>query len=72
MYFTINSRKFKPVTFFAQSGGGYVYLDRNGKSTQICYGGSFRGSTVHVRDRESLEREARRWWRAYLAIERNS
>jgi hypothetical protein len=52
---------------FSRPGGGYVYCDfgsakRSGTlGSQICYGGSTRGSTVHERDQEGFERAVKKW-----------
>lgn len=67
--FTIKSRLHGDQTFFVPPGGGYVRLERGTAhgtlGQQICYGGDFCGSTVTATP-ETLEREARRWWRARL------
>lgn len=56
---------------FSRPGKGYVYCDmgrddRNGTlGSQICYGGGFRGGTIHERGQESFEREVKKWLADY-------
>lgn len=74
--FTINSRTHGEKTFFVPDRGGYVRLEGQGRNTgtlgrQICYGGGFRGNTVTATV-DTLEREARTWWRQYLKHEREA
>lgn len=73
--FTIKTRNHGEKTFFVPPGGGYVRLERSGRTgtlgEQICYGGGFRGNTISATE-DTLETEARRWWRQYLAHERNA
>ena len=72
--FTIKSTKHGDQTFFVASNGGYVRLERgNNHGTlgkQICYGGSFYGSTVTATE-ATLGTEARKWWKHYLKNERS-
>ena len=68
--FTINTRKHGEVTFQARDEGGYVRVTgAKWDHRQICDGGSFGGSTVTA-DEKTLEAKARRWWKSYLAAER--
>ena len=70
---TINSRKLGyPVTFYAPSSGGYVFVDLNGKSgtlgQQICAGGDVNcGSTLsYSGDPDNFGDFCRRWFASYL------
>lgn len=73
--FTIKSREHGEQSFFVPSNGGYVRLDRGSShgttGQQICYGGGFRGNTITATP-ETLEREARKWWKQHLAMHRNA
>ena len=72
--FTIKSKKHGNKTFFVPDQGGYVRLERGRQhgnlGQQICYGGDFRGNTITA-DADTLEAVARKWWKQYLANERN-
>ena len=70
---TINSRKLgSPVTFYAPSSGGYVFVDLNGQpgtlGQQICSGGGVDyGSTLSYRgDPENFGAFCRRWFASHL------
>ena len=71
MEFTINSKKYGPVTF-SRPGPYYIYVNLNGKSgilgQQICDYGCLLGSAIGTthNDQEDFERICRRWWAAYL------
>lgn len=68
--FTINSRKHGEIRFHVRDDGGYVRVTGNGwDHRQPCAGGGFAGSTLSASP-TSLERVARRWWRAWLAGQR--
>lgn len=67
---SIQSRKHGEITFQARDEGGYVRVTGNGwDHKQPCAGGGFTGSTL-MADEKSLEKVARRWWRQYLAGQR--
>lgn len=69
-FFTINSRKHGQITFHASDDGGYVRVTGNGwDHKQPCSGGGFAGSTLTA-DESTLETVARRWWRQFLAGQR--
>ena len=68
--FTINTRKHGEVTFTCRDIGGYVrvisdYWDHK----QIYDGGYFCGNPIAA-DEKTLEAKARKWWKAFLAAER--
>ena len=70
MKFSINSKKFGEITFWAQLGG-YIFVDLNGKpgclGEQICKNGELMGSTLsHWGDEANFEKICRNWWRSYL------
>jgi len=71
--FTIQSRNFGEVTFACRDEGGYVRVygadigTRDGK--QPCEGGGFTGNTLTANEK-TLEKMARRWWRQFLAGQR--
>lgn len=71
--FTIKTRTNGDMEFFVPNGGGYVRLESDGRSgtlgRQICYGGGFMGNTI-MADEKTLEAQARRWYRAYRAGQR--
>jgi len=64
--FTLKTRTEGNLDFFVPNQGGYVRLEKGRNhgtlGKQICYGGDFRGNTVTATP-ETLETEARRWWR---------
>ena len=68
--FTINTRKHGEIKFVARDNGGYVRVYGNkwdGK--QPCEGGGFMGSTL-MADERTLEAKSRKWWKAFLASQR--
>lgn len=71
--FTIKTRKHGDKTFFVPDQGGYVRLEMGQNhgtlGRQICHGGGFRGNTITAQP-DTLEVEARRWWRQHLRNER--
>jgi hypothetical protein len=71
--FTIKTRINGDMDFWVRDEGGYVRLESDGcpgtLGRQICDGGGFRGSTI-MADAQSLEAKARRWYRAYRALQR--
>lgn len=79
MEFTINSSKLgRPVTFFCNGGGGYIYVDLNDQQgtlgKQLCKGGALVGSTLYhakrgLDDADNLaafKLTCFAWWRSYL------
>lgn len=71
MGLTINTRKYGPQTFFMNGGGGYVYLETQGKpgtlGKQICSGGGFTGSTLSATP-DTFEAVCRNWHRKHLSL----
>lgn len=75
--FTISSKKYnKQITFFRSPGSGYIFVDINGKpgttGVQICENGSTRGYTLtcYEDDQQEFQRICKKWWKSYLAAER--
>ena len=68
--FTINTRKHGEVTFQARDEGGYVRVSSSKwDHKQPCEGGGFMGQTL-MADEKTLEAKARKWWKSFLAAER--
>lgn len=73
--FTIKSRTHGPVTFYVMGSGREPYVKyakgnhADSTSRQICYGGYTSGNAITATP-DTLEAEARRWWRQYLKNER--
>lgn len=73
--FTIKSRLHGDQTFFVadRGDGGYVRHTSPNKpgvlGDQICYGGGYRGNTIHA-SADELEQVARKWWKQRLAWQR--
>ena len=71
--FTIKTRDFGEVNFICRDEGGYVRVygadigPHDGK--QPCEGGGFQGQTLTASEK-TLEKTARRWWRQFLAGQR--
>lgn len=68
MRFTMKTRDYGTLEFFAPRNGGYVRLESDGKpgtlGQQICNGGGFLGNTISCGPtEESLSRVARAWQR---------
>lgn len=69
----INSRKLGRKLTFSQPGGGYIYVDLNGRpgsfGMQICRGGDIVGDTISYTggDEAIFEKICRAWYRGYLA-----
>lgn len=68
---TINSRKLDRTLTFSAPGGGYIYVDLNGKEgtlgNQICRGGRLTGDTLSCDGTQSdLDRKCVVWYKAYL------
>jgi len=69
-HFTIKSRTFGEITFSCPNEGGYIRVTGNGwDHKQICEGGCFMGVTLMASE-NTLEQCARRWWKAFLAFQR--
>jgi hypothetical protein len=72
MRVTIKSKKLNTSLTFSRPGGGYIYVDLNGKpgtlGQQACEGGSTAGSTLayYGDDPERFATICRRWYRAYV------
>lgn len=67
--YTINSRKYGPLTFFCPDGGGYMRLESAGYpgtlGKQCCKDGSFYGSPI-LSNPDTLAADAKSWWRSWL------
>jgi len=63
----IHSRKLNQAFEFRGEPGEYirVWVQGSGQWRQICDGGGFYGSTVKANS-EGLEKQCRRWYRAYM------
>lgn len=71
--FTIKSRNHGTVEFFIPGNRtATMKVSFDGCRPQTCcHGGGVRGDTV-VTDGESLERDARTWWKAFLKWNRET
>lgn len=69
-FFSISSPKHGDVTFHVADDGGYVRVTSSKWDyKQPCEGGGFMGSTLTA-NAASLELVARRWWKQFLAGQR--
>lgn len=73
MKLIIRSKIMGQTLTFSRPGGGYIYVDVNGKpgilGRQICSGGRLQGSTISYtgEDLKQFSAICRRWYRAYVA-----
>lgn len=68
--FTIKSRDHGEVTFRVRDEGGYITVtSHKWDHKQPCDGGGFMGVTL-MSDEGRLEKDARHWWKQYLANRR--
>lgn len=70
---TIKTRDIGELEFWCKDGGGYVFLESDGKpgslGKQICDGGGFMGNTLSA-DEKTLASVARTWNRQRREWER--
>ena len=64
MIFDLNTKRYGWIRFWLRESR-YVFVDIRGRDYQPCAGGGFMGDTLMASER-TLERVARRWWRAHL------